>query len=132
MIEQKKWRRCAQGTAATATIVLLMGGSATAKATTPSTKKLGGGSAVVTTCGVTSGIKVAYTVTAGKITGVTFTGIPTTCFTGLMSMTLSQGTTDVGHAGPTAIAAATLVMTPSILTTNATAPTSVRMSIVGP
>lgn len=132
MIGQKRWRRCALCTAACAVLVLGLSGSAQAAPRTVTTKKLTGGSTAVSSCGSISAITVSYAVTAGKITGVTLSGIPPTCVAGLLSMTLAQGTVDVGHAGPTTIAGSTLIMVPSVLTTNATAPTAVKISIVGP
>jgi hypothetical protein len=132
MIGQKKWRRCALCTAAGAALVLGMSSSASAAPRTVTTKKLASGSTVVSSCATLSVLTVSYAVTAGKISSVTLQNIPPTCVGGLLSMTLSQGTTDVGHAGPTAIATGTLTMVPSILTTSATAPTTVKISIVGP
>jgi hypothetical protein len=132
MIVSKGWRRCLQCTAASAVLALSMSSSAQAAPRTVTTKKVAGGSAAVTSCGTVSTITVSYAVKAAKIIGVTLSNIPAACVTGQLSMTLSQGTTDVGHAGPTAIAASTLIMVPSVLTTNATAPTTVKISIVGP
>jgi hypothetical protein len=132
MIGQKKWRRCALCTAAGAALVLSMSTSAQAAPRTVTTKKLTGGSTAVSACGTTSAITVSYKVQAAKIIAVTLSNIAPGCATGLLSMTLSQGAVDVGHAGPTAIVGGSLVMIPSVLTTSATAPTFVRISIVGP
>jgi hypothetical protein len=132
MIERNGWRRCALCTAASAVLVLGMSGSAHAAPRTVTTKKLGAGSTAITPCGLVSAITVSYAVKAAKIVGVTLSNIPSGCFTGLLSVTLTQGTVDVGHAGPTAIVTGTLALVPHLLTTNATAPTFARISIVGP
>jgi len=127
------WRRRAGAAAAAAAVLLTCtGGVADATALTTNTKKSGGGTSAVTACGSLTSVVVNYAVTAGKITKVLLTSIPSACIGGNLSMTLSQSGTDVGHAGPTAIAATSLTMTPSVLTTNATAPTEVRMAVVGP
>ena len=126
------WRRCTGCAAAAAALVLSVGGPASAGVLTPTTQRLGGTSLAVTTCGTTSTIVVAYAVKAGVIVGFTLSNIPSGCLTGQLSVTLAQGSTDVGHAGPTAISSTTMIMTPHILTTAAISPTAARISIVGP
>ena len=132
MFEHLRWRRCLQGTAVTATLLFAMTASATGQALKPAVKTLAGATNSVTACGAVSAIRVGYTVQAGNIVAVTLSNIPASCFTGLLSLTLSQGVTDVGHAGPTAIVASTLTVIPHLLTTAAIFPTAARLSIVGP
>ena len=124
--------RVAVATATAATILTCTGGAAFGNAVTTNSKKAAGGTTSVTACGTLSSVVVNYAVTAGKITGVLLTSIPAGCAGGKLSMTLSQSGTDVGHAGPTTIAGTSLAMVPSVLTTSATAPTEVRIAVVGP
>ncbi len=127
------WRRRLGAVVAAAAVLLTCaGGVADATSLTTNSKKSGGGTTAVTACGSLTSVVVNYAVTAGKITGVLLTSIPSACVGGKLSMTLSQSGTDVGHAGPTTIATTSLALTPSVLTTNATAPTEVRMAVVGP
>lgn len=133
MSAMRSWRRRVGAvTAASAVFLTCAGGIAVAKPVTTNSKKSGAGTSAVTACGTLTSVIVNYAVTAGKITKVTLTSIPSACIGGNLSMTLSQSGTDVGHAGPTAVAATSLTMTPSVLTTNATAPTEVRIAVVGP
>ena len=127
------WRwRTGAAVAAAATILSCTGGEAFGNAVTTNSKKTTAATSSVSACGTLSGVVVNYAVTAGKITGVLLTSIPSGCIGGKLSMTLSQSGTDVGHAGPTTIATTSLAMVPSVLTTSATAPTEVRMAVVGP
>ena len=127
------WRwRVGAAAAAAATILGCTGGAAFGNAVTTNSKTSSAGTTAVTACGTLSGVVVNYAVTAGKITGILLTSIPSGCIGGKLSMTLSQSGTDVGHAGPTTLTTTSLSMTPSVLTTSATAPTEVRMAVVGP
>ena len=127
------WRRrvCAVAAGAT-TILMCTGGAALAQSVTTNSKHTSAGTATVTACGTLTSVVINYAVTAGKITGVLLTSIPAGCNGGKLSLTLSQSGADVGHAGPTTIAGTSLAMVPSVLTTSATAPTEVRIAVVGP
>ena len=62
--------------------------------------KLGAGGAVVAACD-TNGFTVAYTTSGANVTAVTIGGIADpTCEGGQLSVTLANGTTSVGAAGP--------------------------------
>jgi hypothetical protein len=127
------WRRRACAVAAGATtIITCTGGAALAQSVTTNSKKSGAGTTAVTACGTLTSVVVNYAVTTGEITAILLTSIPSSCIGGQLSMTLSQSGTDVGHAGPTDIAATSLTLVPSVLTTPDTTPTEVRMSVVGP
>jgi hypothetical protein len=133
MSAMRGWRRRVGVAAAAAAILLTSaGGVAQAQSVTTNSKQTSAATTAVTACGTLTSVIVNFAVTAGKITGVLLTSIPSACIGGKLSMTLSQSGTDVGHAGPTTIATTSLAMVPSVLTTNATAPTEVRMAVVGP
>jgi hypothetical protein len=129
-------RRATWGRVAALAVVVtafLLGalGVAIARPVTGTSKTIGSGVAAVATCGSLTSMVIKYTISAGTVTTLAFTGIPTTCNAGLLSATVTSGTTSIGAGGPVAVAsgAATVTLSPAPATGSVT---NVRIVIVGP
>ncbi len=129
-------RRATSGRAAALTIVVaafLLGalGVAIAGPVSGTSKTVGSGVTAVATCGNLASMVIGYTISSGTVTTLKFTSIPTTCNAGLLSATVTSGTTSIGAGGPVAVAtgAATVTLSPAPATGSVT---NVHVVIVGP
>lgn len=92
--------------------------------------RLGGGTTAVPSCGALSAAVVSYRVTDGIVTAVSVTTLPAACNGADLSLTLVNGSTVVGSAGPLTINAGS-VTAPVNSGPVSTTVTDVHLSVVG-
>ena len=111
--------------------VLATPAAASAGSASTASKKLGAGKANVAPCGTLTGLVPNFTISGGTVTAVVFTGIPTTCNGGGLSVAVTNAGTSLGTGGPVTVAsgAATVPISPAAAVGSVT---HVRIAIVGP
>lgn len=110
--------------------VLGLGGPALAGAFGVESTSLGDGTAAVTSCGALSAAGVSYRVTDGIITAVSVTALPAACNGAALSLTLVNGSTVVGSAGPLTITAGSVTAAVNAGPVSTTV-SAVHLSVVG-
>src|SRR3954467_14710884 len=78
--------------------------AASARSVTTTPKKLGAGQVAVATCGALTGLQPNFTIAGSTVTAVVFTGIPSTCNGGSLSVTATNASTSLGSGGPVTVA----------------------------
>lgn len=110
--------------------VLGLGAPALAGALGVQSTSLGDGTTAVTSCGALSTAVVSYQVTDGIVTAVSVNALPTTCNGAALSLSLVNGSTVVGSAGPLTITAGS-VTAPINAGPVSTTVTAVHLAVVG-
>lgn len=92
--------------------------------------RLGDGTTAVTSCGALNAAVVSYRVTDDIVTAVSVTALPAACHGAALSLTLVDGSTVVGSAGPLTIDAGS-VTAPVDSGPVSTTVTAVHLAVVG-
>jgi len=118
--------------AATAIAAAIVPGWAAAAPHTLTSNRIASGSVTVSSCGTLSGVTVSWTSTAGTITKVVLSAIPSACIGGNLTLTFtSASNSSIGTAGPATVAATSLTLSTSGSPT-ASSISQIRISVVGP
>ena len=118
--------------AAAAIGAALVPGWAAAAPHTLTSNRIASGSVSVSSCGTLSGVGVSWTSTAGTITKVVLSAIPSACIGGTLSLTFAaSNNSSIGTAGPAVVGATSLTLSTSGSPPASTI-TQIRISVVGP
>ncbi len=111
-------------------VALVAGAVAGSAASLPtSSSRLGEGGAVVAACGSTAGASVTYAQSAGNVTGLTVSGLPSSCNGGVLTVTLTQGGTALRTGSQTVAGGAATVAVSAVA---ASSVSDARVVVVGP
>ena len=94
-----------------AVLSVLVASVAAAATLATRTQTVAGGTNPVTACGGLSAAVVNYTVTAGNVTQLVISNLPSACNGGQLWATLTLSGVDVGHGGPATISGGVATVT---------------------